>query len=78
MSLSTTASRKRALIIATALSTSLSLAAPTFARAADQPGLAIELVNGSVRLLPSDGRWEAFLNIRNLTDERYFGQKTNI
>jgi hypothetical protein len=41
MSLSTTASRKRALIIATALSTSLSLAAPTLARAADQPGLAI-------------------------------------
>ena len=44
MSLSTIVSRKRALVIATALSTSLSLAAPTLAHAADQPSLAIEEV----------------------------------
>jgi iron complex outermembrane receptor protein len=44
MYLSTIVSRKRALVIATALSTSLSLAAPTLAHAADQPSLAIEEV----------------------------------
>ncbi len=44
MFLSTTVALRRSLIIASALSTSLSLAAPTLAHAADQPGLAIEEV----------------------------------
>ena len=36
------------------------------------------LLNGSIRLLPNSGRWEASVNVKNLTDEKYFVQKTNI
>ena len=35
-------------------------------------------LNASLRLLPDGGRWEAALQVRNLTNDKYFVQNTNI
>ena len=35
-------------------------------------------LNASVRFIPTNGRWEAALQVRNLTNDTYYNQKTNI
>lgn len=35
-------------------------------------------LNASLRFVPEGGRWEAAIQVRNLTNDKYFVQKTNI